>query len=323
MLAFEYKMDTQPCFDMLSLFVDGKRVTALSGKADWTTYAYRFATEGEHQIILAYQRTGYDIYAGENVQIRQVRLFKAGEEADAAMHAMPDQVKTLEDKQITILPVEQAAREVLFTDPNGDQLMDDLRFFLLAGEEAKLRLSLGKELDANLVVITVDASDELLNITAAETDAQGYLFQVPLNVTPSEGYTSTAVAAFPDPTTNPTQYSATFLFPSEEDLDAFCKTELANAAWQYAGAEEAADEANYVILVQEEDGNPCAGVMLQICDDDTCEVMATDEKGSVAFTRKPWAYEIHVLLAPGYAAYDQSETMPEKGGSLTITLKKP
>ena len=60
--------------------------------------------------------------------------------------------------------------------------------------------------------------------------------------------------------------------------------------------------------------------MVQICTDDMCQVFFTDENGVVTMTGKPFAYQVHILKAAGYALPKETYLLPELGGSLKIEL---
>lgn len=78
----------------------------------------------------------------------------------------------------------------------------------------------------------------------------------------------------------------------------------------------------YVIAVIDEGGSPIEGVMVQLCDESTCMAAFTDAEGVIRHAGNGQPIEVHVLKAPeGYAANDEVYSLPESGGSLTITLK--
>lgn len=79
---------------------------------------------------------------------------------------------------------------------------------------------------------------------------------------------------------------------------------------------------SYTVTVTDADGAPVPGVMLQICDESTCVVLPTDDKGMVAFERTPYAYEVHLLSTPaGFAQDTTVHHVSESGGNLDIVLQ--
>ena len=110
-------------------------------------------------------------------------------------------------------------------------------------------------------------------------------------------------------------------------------------AWYYLDEtekEEAADEipavetslnadgtANYTVQVQDANGQPVSGAMVQVCDPSTCQVFFTDETGRVEFAMTPYAYEVHLLKVPdGLAKPSEVFHLPELGGTLEIMLEQ-
>ena len=106
--------------------------------------------------------------------------------------------------------------------------------------------------------------------------------------------------------------------------------------WQYADATAPSTDAlpekevkisgtaDYVLKCVDQDGNPVAGVMLQVCDEATCQVFLSDENGQYAFTSAAYAWEVHILKAPeGYTA-DSTDVVlaPVEGGEMVFTLTK-
>lgn len=83
-------------------------------------------------------------------------------------------------------------------------------------------------------------------------------------------------------------------------------------------------ESEYILHFVDQHGNPVSGVMVQVCDDSTCQLYPTNVTGTVSFTRVPYPYEIHVLMVPDGYTFDVSETfiLPEEGGELTVELTK-
>ena len=83
--------------------------------------------------------------------------------------------------------------------------------------------------------------------------------------------------------------------------------------------------AGYVVTVTDKDGNPIAGVQVQMCDSKGCRLpKATGEDGTVKFDFE--ASDFHVLIAAeveGYVVDTTEEYWFENGGKeLTIVLEK-
>jgi ABC-type Fe3+-hydroxamate transport system substrate-binding protein len=81
----------------------------------------------------------------------------------------------------------------------------------------------------------------------------------------------------------------------------------------------------YKVTVTDKDGNPIAGVPIQMCDSNTCRIpAATGADGTVTFNYDP--SDFHVLIptpVDGYAVDTTKEYFFENGGKeLTIVLEK-
>ena len=126
-----------------------------------------------------------------------------------------------------------------------------------------------------------------------------------------------------------TEYQAAVVFQDEKNVELLCQHNNLGS-WKYAGAAEVNSELSlpsqveYVFKCVDADGNPVEGVMLQICDESTCQVLITDASGSCTMSAAPYEWEVHILMAPaGYFA-DQETIIkaPLEGGEVVLQLKK-
>ena len=68
------------------------------------------------------------------------------------------------------------------------------------------------------------------------------------------------------------------------------------------------DETEYVFRCVDENGDPVTGVTLQICTDETCALVKTDETGVVKYAEKPYEYDVHVYrYDEGYELVSEAE----------------
>lgn len=82
-----------------------------------------------------------------------------------------------------------------------------------------------------------------------------------------------------------------------------------------------AHETVYLLTFADGEGAPLAGVMANVCDETTCQVIFSDEKGQAWLLKMPYAYEIHVIMAPGITADpEQVWLTPDVGGEMVIEL---
>ena len=110
---------------------------------------------------------------------------------------------------------------------------------------------------------------------------------------------------------------------AESTTEAPAVTEEATAEATEAQTEAAF--AGYKVTVTDKDGNPIAGVQIQMCDSKGCRMpKGTGEDGTVTFDYE--TSDFHVLIAApvdGYAVDTTEEYFFENGGKeLTIVLEK-
>ena len=85
----------------------------------------------------------------------------------------------------------------------------------------------------------------------------------------------------------------------------------------------AVEEDAYIVTVVDEEGNPIAGAMVQLCKD-TCFPGITGEDGTAKFVLAEEEYKVSFLALPaGYTYVDETQEFYFENGSmeLTITLK--
>ena len=79
-------------------------------------------------------------------------------------------------------------------------------------------------------------------------------------------------------------------------------------------------DRDYVIKVQDQNGEAVAGVYVNICSDTLCVPSRTDEKGEILYTGAPLAYHLQVLKVPEGYVFDPSEEIyTEEDGGETVT----
>ena len=79
----------------------------------------------------------------------------------------------------------------------------------------------------------------------------------------------------------------------------------------------------YGIRVLDVDKQPVAGVTVQFCTDETCELGRTDESGLAVFDYPPGVYEVHILKVPeGYREDPEVYKTEDTPGEMKITVEK-
>lgn len=117
----------------------------------------------------------------------------------------------------------------------------------------------------------------------------------------------------------------TLLFRDEENLDSFV-AHNSLGEWSYAEQEATVAAPTgisyYTVLCVDQRGNPVEGVLLQVCNDEVCQVFITDGAGKAIFEAEAYPWEIHILQAPEQYVADPSQVVlaPVEGGEITIAL---
>ena len=339
-LAFEYEVDCKPLYQGLLVYVDGEQVDEIAGKRDWSTRLVGFDTDGEHVVEFAFLRDEY--MDGE--PFVALRAFeRADAERVAALEAVrPAAPKTLAGDSVTVEVAEGELKQAVLS-VTAEGLEDTETYDVVQNGTLTLRVRIGVDVNEELAFV-VDGDDYTM-LSELETDEDGYLYPVKLDF-PAEanldGRVIGVCACIIDRGEGLYMSDALVFQPSEDAMDALVDElhELASlyaedgeawtVGWAYAdgspkqGATVAADStAEYCVRVMDADGKPVAGVMVKICDADTCRVEATDENGEVRFDAARCAYEILLLKVPdGFAPNAETFVMPEAGGEIEIRLER-
>ncbi len=342
-LIFEYVMSSEAGMDYLVLEVDGEMIEIFSGE-ETGTYAYAFTADGEHEAVLAYVK---DMAAsgGEDYALIDNLQLLTGDAAAAAIAAQPVFPKVLEGSECRIIPL--TGKEAVITEPSGMYAMQMGIYpsYIIGADEAAFEFRIGKDVNPKMALVYEDCtgSSRMLN-TLPQTE-NGFTMTLPISSAEAGGYSSTYVYLYPNYMMDPTNVMLVFAFASEENMNLFVYEELPNyyglpnASWSYAdGSVPVTDAvarapgtveipegmAQYTVYFVDQNGEPVANVMAQICDAETCEVIPSDENGMVSVIKPQYAYEIHVLMAPeGYTFNTEAiAVMAAEGETIMIQGEK-
>ncbi|MDO4546944.1 MAG: TlpA disulfide reductase family protein [Clostridia bacterium] len=322
---------------------------------EWIQDGVRFDADGTYAVPFNYIR-GLEIGYEPIAQIRNVKLL-TGEEAaawkDPYVQTMP---RSLTGAEVSAEWLSQA-REVAMLDENGDLAINDaMKIYIVSDEVAQLRVNMGDDIDERSIAMSIGngetneyyMSDDMIvddkgAVVEFEIDDEALFQYVTLaDVLTIEPYASYLVFGSEYAANN---YVITFMSAMAPEMDlsgydffAYADgTPFEGATGRYFGADEAEDggqveeaepeqavlpsEATYVVNYVDADGNPVSGVMTQVCNDEICAVVVSDENGVASYTGVPYPYEVHVLMVPeGYASFTDIITMDEAGDEITITL---
>lgn len=83
-------------------------------------------------------------------------------------------------------------------------------------------------------------------------------------------------------------------------------------------------QSAYTLIYKDQNGDPVPGLTANICDDDACTPMVTDENGTIHFVQASFAYHIQVLKVPDGYDFDKSEEscVDAAGGTYEFTVTK-
>lgn len=176
--------------------------------------------------------------------------------------------------------------------------------------------------------VTAVASGGMLVLPEAETVDQYCAELSLLNGVDVTWKDENAGAVDPSSETEPELAAGTEAVMAGTEAEQASKTEQASETEQASKTEQAeagqTSENDYIFTVLDQNGDPVAGAMLQVCDDDTCTVFSSDEEGKVRFDRENGEFEIHILMVPeGYTADNEAVIpAPEKGVDTQIEVTK-
>lgn len=334
-IVVSFKTSTEMMTDALTISIDQTKVKSFTGEHDWMTYAIPVTADGEYQIGIAYVKDTTTNSGEDCVWVDSIAVV-SGTDAEAALAANPVYPVGKENALTAINP---EAKEIIITDPTG--LMAayfgaDCRYFIINNDTAHFSAMVTEDLDPEVAFLYSNFDRSLTPLSQAIT-ADGYVAQSGVDSLGTTGYEYTNMVIYPDISSYPV--ATVMFFKDEENVNSFVTKNLRDrtgtvvGSWQYAtepseefASFEKADDgmSDYVLKCIDQDGNPVAGVMMQVCDETTCQVFVSDVNGLCAFTNASYAWEVHVLKAPeGYTA-DSNEVVlaPVEGGEMVFSLTK-
>lgn len=354
-LSFEYTTNCLTYYQGLYVVVDNEVQTILSGDNDWTENYVTFDEPGEHTVQFVYTRDNYTTGDTE-AAVRNLRLASEDE-----LPAKDEGVKTLEGSEISIEPISGETKPVTFTFASDGTNVDlgdtTVPYEIMQSDEMTVRIRIGKELNADDVFFGDGTYYYMLN--ELPTDDEGYLYTInSSDVDQDEAfpivildvYSSLKDSLSGDSEDGLVADAEYTVIPSEEAMNkvadyyvAFLKSlsddiSDVSADWEYddgsakketqasedASSEEASNEAadGYTVYVSDENGKPVSSVMVQICDDTTCQVFFTDDNGMVSCAADQDSYDVHILKVPdGYEKPEDLFNVSKDQKTLSVTLK--
>jgi len=322
-IVVTFKTSTEQIFDALTITVNGKKVKSFTGDHDWTSYAIPVDADDEYTVQLAYTKDQQGDAGEDMVWIDSIRVDDDAENALLANPVYPANVE-----QLVLTASDESVREITIEDASGllRETFGDARYFITNADQATVtaQLTSAHDPETSFFYTSKGAIHPLMD--CIQTDS--YTLQVAVDSADTTGYACTSVLLYTDNTG--AEYISALLFRDEENVELLCEYN-GLGEWTYADASKEqpdlallSDQVNYVVTCTDQNGNPVAGVMVQVCDEATCQVFFSDESGQCTFAAAPKAWEIHILMAPeGYSAGENTIVhAPVEGGNVDLTLTK-
>ncbi len=329
-ITVTFKTSTEAACDLLSIAINGEKIKVFGGEHDWMTYAIPVTADGENTVTLSYTKDIMNRGGEDAVWVDTVAVL-SGDESAAALAANP--VYPVAD-ETTLTVTNPEAKEIIISDDFGILAANfgDAKYFIINGDTATFNATLTADVDPEGAFFFCYYDGRTIGLPNAITET-GYAVTTGVDALETTGYTYAYVALYLDP--NGANAVMNVYFRNEENVNLFV-TNNNLGTWQYAdgaqpaSAEQPKDtiqiitEAAYTIKYVDQDGNPVAGVMCQVCDEETCQVYTSDANGVCEFTLAPYAWEIHTLKVPeGYEGDTETITLaPVEGGEMVFTLTK-
>lgn len=341
-LCFDAKASTEEGYDSLQIIVDGTIVKLINGESDWTSYTIALS-EGEHTVSFSYVKDQASSEGDDTVWMKNVRL-ATGDEAAELVAAMPVYPRAIESGVAAEI-VNEDAREIVF-EYTSDEAAETLKaalgdtFYIIPSGEVTLNISIGADINPEFAVSYNNYDGSQVAMSEAEISGDKFVVTHGLSAMEVDGYSYCSTCLYADAENDSETCNVMIgLFASEENLNSFVAETASSlvVSWKYAdGTEPSTDAlatasedtesayASYTLIFVDEEGNPVEGVIANICDDDSCQPMTSDENGLVEFVNLPFAYHIQVIGVPEGYEFDKTAEYytEEAGGEMTFTLTK-
>ena len=325
-IAVTFRTSVEQIFDLFSISVNGNVVKSFSGEHGWMTWAIPVTADGEYTLTLSYTKDGTSYGGLDTVWVDSVEVL-TGDAAAAALQANPV-YPTAEETVLTVAT--QTAREIVFGDEFGILAANfgDAAYYITNADAVQIDAVISPDIDPEAAFFYNAGTSAITPLSAAATES-GFSLQTTVDSTQTTGYTYSIVVLYERAVGG--GLHPIILFRDESHVNTFVSANRLGT-WKYAPADHSLSQpggsvtgdVTYVIRYVDQDGQPVPGVMVQVCDEETCRVLTTDETGTAAFTAPAYAWEIHALRFPeGYEGDTDTVTpAPVQGGEMTFTVTR-
>lgn len=318
-----FKTSTEPVFDGLRISVNNEVIKYFTGQHEWMTYAIPVEETGTYEVMLSYHKDHVSDGGEDTVWVDYITVVD-DMEAIAANPSYPV------NDTLRFEVISSGAKQVTIEDPVGIlyNTFGDAKYYVVNSDAVEVAASLTAEMDPERAFMVSYYDSSYISFAQAYTPA-GFRVYTGVDSMKTTGYNCSYVMLYEDVTGKTPIIIVNFR--DEDNLNNFIR-QNGLGDWQYIDDDDFDDntssslpaECTYTIHCVDQDGNPVQGVLLQICDDSTCQVVTTDTNGAYTLMAKPYAWEVHILKVPeGYTADTSNVSiMPIAGGTATFTLEK-
>lgn len=322
-IVITFKTSTESVFDPLKIFVDDELMKCFAGEHDWMSYAIPVNEAGVYTVTVAYTKDHITDSGDDAVWIDSIYVV-----ADSAAVLAENPQYPVHD-YISLALTTPSARQITIEDPVGilADAFGQAQYYVINSDTVEGIATLTENVDPEQAFFVSNYDNSYISL-ADVGSAEGYHFTTGVDSIDASGYYFSYVMLY----RNPSDQSPLLIinFRDEENLNRFIQ-QYSLGPWAYVEAETdhaesfptLGDEIVYRIKCIDSEGTPIPGVILQICDDSTCQVVTTDADGVYSMVTAPYPWEVHILVAPaGYKAETTSQAFPLEGGEIIYNLGK-
>lgn len=340
-LALDYKLDTD-FGAWLEILDNGTEIFSLSGDHDWSTL-YLPLSEGGHGLELAFVNHTNDLFNPENrpqtALLANVRVL-SDEEARTARTLSPHfPISSASAMRVMNTGAERVKLDLTANGTTLEDITPNVTggdVYVVPDTAVLLSISLDASMKPGTTVLLNERTGEtfFLSDLLAE-DGSGYSAVISLSQLDEASGGLLSVSLVPRDYEEQGFISLGFM-RSRTDAEILAQyVEEAYASYNavtsitYEPVGEAAPEtvgdatATYTITVTAQDGAPVAGVVVNICTDETCKPMETDAAGQIVFASEITDYHLQVLRVPaGYSFNSAAEYHTGEATEVTVPVTK-
>ena len=295
---------------------NGETIKCFAGERDWTVCVLPLEA-GDHSIELEYQENyGSYMDPSATAAISAFRVLKGDEAADFLAE---QPVYPVSEKN----EIEIASDDVRLVNAfyQGEDLLG-MPVAILDMDMIPMIIHLDQDTDPDGTLF-VDYGTGFMAPISTLLNEDGTAYEYTADMEAGYGIADCSIEGYDF-------YEDMLVFDTEENLLDSLSYELAyyyginveDGDLELVPVEEAMEtEAVYTIYVVDQNGDPVAGAAVNICTDETCAPMKTDEEGMIVYTGEPYAYHLQVLKVPEGYSFDKEMEIYTEAETSEITIE--